>query len=164
MTATSGMNDCEVRGVISLETYTEQMMPMLGGGTGMNKDQFYKNYAARATCAGDIDKDYAAMLAAKEAKSDPREKCYAIFDFFDTNGNGTLEIEEVWKLMTATSGMNDCEVRGVISLETYTEQMMPMLGGGTGMNKDQFYMKYCDFAGDIDKDYAAMLAAKEANA
>merc|ERR1711865_553070 len=88
-----------------------------------------------------------------------REKTDWIFDFFDVNKNGSLEIEEVWNLMQATTSMNESQARQALTKEMYTEMMMPMLGGGTSMDKDQFYRSYTECgAGDINDDYTAASA------
>ena len=98
------------------------------------------------------------QAADKAASPTDREKTDAIFDLFDTNNNGSLEIEEVWNLMAATTSMNESQARQVLTKEAYTQGLMAMLGGGTSMDKDQFYRSYTECgAGDINDDYSAAI-------
>ena len=62
----------------------------------------------------------------------PKEKCDAIFDWADKDRSGKVEIAEVWRLITSTTGMNECEARAALTEEAFTLQMMPMLGGEIG--------------------------------
>ena len=113
--------------------------------------------------AGNIAEDYAAVVAASEggAPISAREKCDAIFDCVDVDKSGKLEISEVWCMMSTTTGMSDAQARSGMTEDVFNEQMMPALGGGTGMDKDQLYKAYTELgAGNIAEDYAALTAVR----
>ena len=87
-----------------------------------------------------------------------REKCDVIFEMCDVDKNGSLDIEEFWTYISCTRRMGESEARQRITKERYTEQILPSLGGGTSMDKDQLYQSYIMHQGfSIDEDYSAAM-------
>ena len=81
----------------------------------------------------------------------------AIFDWGDVDKSGKIEISELWRLMSKTEGMSDAQARALMTEELFYEVIMPLLGGGTAMDKDQFYRAYTEFgAGTLAEHYAAI--------
>ena len=86
-----------------------------------------------------------------------REMSDAIFDWADADKSGKIEISELWRLTSKTEGMSDAQARAGMTEELFYEVIMPFLGGGTAMDKDQFYEAYTVLeAGNIAEDYAAI--------
>lgn len=180
MATNDGMSEDDARVSMDKETWTEKVMPLLGGGTALDKDQLYKSYCGmtgggvRYGECKDIDDDFNAVFkfatSGKDITGRPltnREKTDAIFDSFDVDKSGKIEISEMWRAMTLSHyGVTTEEAVEMIPLEAFMEQMMPMLGGGTAVDKDQFYKTYTiePFANDpeypeeeIHRDYEAMM-------
>jgi hypothetical protein len=87
----------------------------------------------------------------------PREMSDAIFDWGDVDKSGKIEIAELWRLISTTEGMSDAQARAGMTEELFYEVIMPALGGGTAMDRDQLYRAYTVFgAGNLAEDYAAI--------
>merc|ERR1712185_109218 len=156
MMATNGMSDAEARQGLTEETFTENMMPAMGGGTGMDMDQLYRAYTEFG--AGNIDEDFAAVfkLATAGEKLSDKEKVDAIFDYLDKNKSGKIELSEYRELIEYTENKCMAAAAEAMSEETWREKVMPAVGGGEALDRDQLFHIYnmCD-DGDIHKHYAA---------
>ena len=70
-------------------------------------------------------------------------------------------MQDLKSIESTTTGMSDAQARSGMTEDVFNEQMMPALGGGTGMDKDQLYKAYTELgAGNIAEDYAALTAVR----
>lgn len=91
-----------------------------------------------------------------------------LFDYFDKNKNGELELEEVRKKLSMVDNMSEQQAVEALSPEAFEHQLLPALGGGTTMNREQLQMVYSGkqmvYSGEtseLDANHAAMLRLRE---
>ena len=95
------------------------------------------------------------MTAEHEAKVDE------LFDYFDKNKNGELELEEVHKMLSMVDNVSEQQAVEALSPEAFEQQLLPALGGGTTMNREQLQMVYSGETSELDANHAAMLRLRE---